>query len=74
MAKKVLIITSSFRKGSNSDALAQAFASGAEEAGHQVECISLKGKDIRFCIGCLACQETQKCVLKDDAAPLVEKG
>lgn len=73
MAKKVLIITSSLRKGSNSDTLAQAFAKGAEEAGHQVECISLKGKDIQFCIGCLACQETQKCVLKDDTAPLVEK-
>ena len=51
--KKVLIITTSLRHGSNSDALAEAFARGAAEAGNQVETISLKGKDIRFCKGCL---------------------
>lgn len=73
MAKKLLIITSSLRKGSNSDILANAFAKGAEEAGNTVEMISLKGKEIRYCVGCLACQKTERCVLKDDAAEIAEK-
>ena len=46
---------------------------GAKAAGHEVECISLKGKTIQFCRGCLACQKTQKCVLRDDAADIAEK-
>jgi len=73
MAKKLLVITASLRKGSNSDRLADAFAQGAQEAGNTVETIRLKGKDIRFCRGCLACQNTGKCVQKDDAAEILEK-
>jgi len=73
MSKNVLIITASLRPNSNSDALAAAFAQGAKEAGNPVEQVSLKGKSIGFCVGCLACQNTQKCVLRDDAAALAEK-
>ena len=70
---KVLIISTSLRAKSNSDILAGQLAAGAREAGHEVELISLKGKKINFCIGCLACQKTQKCVLKDDAVEIAEK-
>ena len=70
---RVLIITTSLRAQSNSDILAGRLAAGAEDAGHQVERISLKGRDIRFCIGCLACQQTQRCVLNDDAPAIAEK-
>lgn len=73
MSKKVLIISTSLRKGSNSEQLARAFAQGAVEAGHQVERIPLAGKDIHFCRGCLACQETQECVIHDDASRIAEK-
>ncbi len=73
MSKKVLIISTSLRHGSNSDTLADEFARGAVEKGHQVEQISLKDKQISFCRGCLACQKTQKCVIKDDAGIIVEK-
>jgi len=73
MNKNVLIITSSLRFNSNSDALATAFAKGAEDAGNAVETISLKGKSIGFCLGCLACQKTQRCVIQDDAVVLAEK-
>lgn len=55
MAKKVLVISTSLRKGSNSEALADAFAKGAADAGHSVEQISLQGKTISFCRGCFAC-------------------
>lgn len=69
----VLVITTSLRAKSNTDILAERLIAGAKDAGHNVEHISLKGKDIRFCIGCLACQETQQCVLKDDAIEIAEK-
>ena len=70
---KVLMITTSLRAKSNSDRLAEEVIRGAKDAGHQVELVSLKGKEIRFCIGCLSCQKTQKCVLKDDAVRIAEK-
>ena len=69
----VLVITTSLRARSNSDILAERMIAGARDAGHEVEQISLKGKEIRFCIGCLSCQKTQKCVLKDDAVWITEK-
>ena len=61
MAKKVLIISTSLRGGSNSDILANECAKGAKEAGHDVELLSLKGKDIKYCIGCLSCQRNEMC-------------
>ena len=70
---KVLIITTSLRAKSNSDILAERAAAGARDAGHDAELISLKGKEIRYCTGCLACQKTQRCVQKDDAVAIAEK-
>jgi len=69
----VLVISTSLRAGSNSDILTKRLIAGARDAGHKVEQISLKGKDLNFCIGCLACQKTQQCVLKDDAVWIAEK-
>ncbi len=71
--KRVLVITTSLRKNSNSTELANAFAKGAAENGNIVETIGLMNKSIAFCKGCLACQKTQKCVIKDDTAEIVEK-
>jgi multimeric flavodoxin WrbA len=70
---KVLVVTTSLRARSNSDILAERLIAGAKDAGHEVEHVSLKGKEIKFCVGCLACQKTQKCVLKDDAVEIAEK-
>ena len=69
----VVVITTSLRAKSNSDILAEQLISGAKDAGHNVEHISLKGKSIGFCIGCLVCQKTQRCVLRDDAVQIAEK-
>jgi len=49
MAKNILILSASLRAGSNSEALANAFADGARAAGHAVAVISLRGKNIAFC-------------------------
>lgn len=73
MSKNVLIISSSLRKGSNSEVLADEFLKGAKEAGHNAEKISLAGKTINFCKGCLACNKTLKCVICDDSREIVEK-
>ena len=72
MHKKVLIISTSPRRGGNSDSLADAFAQGAREAGHTVEQISLSDKTIGFCKGCLVCQKTQRCVIRDDADSIAQ--
>ncbi len=69
--KKVVVISTSLRPGSNSHALAEQFAKGAEAAGHQVEFVSLKGKEIKFCVGCLSCQQTGACIFKDDVAGVI---
>ena len=71
--KKVLIISSSPRKNSNSETLCKAFAEGAKEAGNEVEIVTLRDKTINFCRGCFACQKTQNCVIKDDAVEICRK-
>ena len=70
--KKVVVISTSMRAGSNSQQLAEQFAEGAKAAGNQVEFITLRGKDIKFCVGCLACQKTGACVFKDDVPTIME--
>ena len=70
--KKVVVISTSLRPGSNSHAMAEQFAAGAEAAGHTVELISLRGKEIKFCIGCLSCQKTGACVFKDDVPAIMD--
>ena len=69
----ILVISTSLRPRSNSDILTERLMAGARDAGHQVEEISLKGKELKYCIGCLACQKTQRCVQKDDALWIADK-
>ena len=73
MSKNVLIISTSPRKSSNSDLLADEFLRGAQEAGHKVEKITLRDKQIGFCQGCLACLNTGRCAIADDANAIVQK-
>lgn len=71
--KKILIISTSLRRNSNSHELSEAFAKGARESGNEVELLSLRHKEIRFCQGCLSCMKTGKCVIDDDAPEIVKK-
>ncbi|MCR4666217.1 MAG: flavodoxin family protein [Desulfovibrio sp.] len=73
MPRKVLIVTSSLRKKSNSERMAEEAARGAKDAGNTVEVISLKDKEIHFCRGCLACQKSGKCVIRDDMDTMTGK-
>lgn len=65
MNKKVFIISSSPRKGGNSDTMADEFLKGTLEAGNTAVKINIRDMELKFCIGCLSCQRTGKCVLKD---------
>ena len=73
MSKKVLVISTSLRNNSNSDALADEFIRGAQESGNQVEKVSLRGKTINYCRGCFACLTTGRCAIRDDTNAIVEK-
>ena len=73
MNKNVLVISTSLRNGGNSDTLAEELIRGAKDAGNNVKKISLEGKTIGFCKGCLVCQKTQECVIKDDAVNIAQK-
>ena len=73
MRKQILVISTSPRQGGNSDTLADAFVQGAREAGHSVEKVSLADKTIGFCKGCLSCQNTQHCIIHDDAETIAQK-
>lgn len=72
--KKILILSSSPRRGGNSDRLCDRFLDGAREAGHTVEKIFLKDKNIGYCTGCSVCSMYGKpCPQQDDAARVVER-
>lgn len=71
--KNILIISSSYRKGGNSDLLCDRFAEGAKESGNRVEKVFLAQKNIGYCRGCGVCNNTHKCVQKDDMAELLDK-
>lgn len=73
MGKNVLIISSSPRKGGNSETLAAEFARGAQEAGNKVETVYLREKHYNFCKGCFACLKLGRCVINDDAVEVVQK-
>ena len=71
--KKVIVISTSLRHGSNSDMLADQFVEGAKSAGNDVEKISLVGKNIQFCKGCLGCHKLGRCVINDDVNAIMSK-
>ena len=71
--KKIIVISTSLRHGSNSDMLAENFIEGAKAAGNEVEKVSLTDKNIQFCKGCMACQKLGRCVIKDDVNDIMAK-
>lgn len=74
MTKKVLILSSSPRRGGNTDTLCDEFMHGASATGNTVEKIFLRDKTIHYCTGCSTCSlQKQSCPLKDDAAGIIDK-
>ena len=74
MGKQILVISSSPRKGGNSDLLCDQFLLGSKDAGHNSEKIFLKDKTINYCTGCGNCfTEGNGCSQKDDMAAVLDK-
>lgn len=74
MAKKVLILSGSPRKGGNSDLLCREFARGAQESGCDVEILRVAAKKIAPCSACYYCRtHSGECVHKNDMADVLQK-
>lgn len=71
MAKKIIIISSSPRRGGNSDTLCDQFMRGAADAGHSVQKVFLRDKKVNYCLGCGLCTTGKPCPQKDDAAGII---
>lgn len=63
--KKVIVVSSSPRKGGNSEILAERFACGARDAGNEVKFVAVRDTGLKFCTGCMYCNSHEKCVLDD---------
>jgi len=71
---KILVLHGSARKNGNTGILADEFARGAKDAGHEIIKIELKEKTIKDCMGCEACQTNGgKCVQKDDMTSIYKE-
>lgn len=64
---KILVITSSPNRHGSSNALAESFIRGAQEAGHSAKIFDAAHADIHPCTGCIHCGYEGPCVQKDDA-------
>jgi multimeric flavodoxin WrbA len=77
MAKNILVLTGSPRKGGNTDKLADAFMAGARQAGNTTVKFSTADKHITGCIDCQTCfSKGSACSVPDDfakLAPLLEQ-
>lgn len=71
--KKIMVVTSSPRNGGNSEILARKFADGATSAENEVQFVSVRDINLKFCIGCMYCQTHDKCVLSDGMNDLYEQ-
>lgn len=60
MAKKVLILSGSPRKGGNSDLLCREFARGAQESGCDVEILRVAGEEDCALLGVLLLPDAQR--------------
>lgn len=74
--KKILVLTASPKKNGNTDKMADAFISGAREAGHEVHKFETAFRRIGGCTACNACwSKGNACIHEDgfrELEPLLE--
>jgi multimeric flavodoxin WrbA len=63
---KIVGILGSPRKGGNTEILLDVALKGAQKNGVLISKIPLREKEIAPCNGCMKCEKTGKCVIKDD--------
>ncbi len=69
----IIVFSGSPRKGGNTDIMADALVAGASSHGAKVEKIRLIELKYSPCIECGGCDETGKCILKDDLTAIYPK-
>ena len=73
MSKKVVIISSSPRKGQNSDTLCDEFLRGTQDAGHEVVKYFLEDIEFSSCKACYKCKTPEmKCFQDDGIAEILD--
>jgi len=70
---KVLGIVCSPRKGGNTEILVKEALVGARETGADVELLKVYEMEIAPCDGCMTCQQSGECRIKDDMQRIYEK-
>ncbi len=70
---KVLGIVCSPRKGGNTEVLVREALTGAQACGAKTELLTVWDKDMHPCDGCLSCEKTGKCHIKDDVQEIYLK-
>lgn len=73
MAKQILLLSASPRRGGNSDTLCDEFARGAKDAGHCPEKVFVREHKINYCTGCGSCNTSHQCVQQDDMGAILQK-
>ncbi|MDR0886095.1 MAG: flavodoxin family protein [Clostridiales Family XIII bacterium] len=71
---KILVLNGSPRNDGNTEAIVDAFAEGAQGAGHEVVIVNVAKKKIAACLGCEYCHTKGEgqCIQKDDMAEIYE--
>ena len=71
--KKILVVQGGGRVHGNTALLVESFVQGVQDAGHEVEMISLAKTQVNGCLGCNACRYEKPCIQKDGFNDLVPK-
>ena len=67
VSTRVIALSSSPRRGSNSSRLLDEAVAGAEEGGASVRVVDLAREGVKPCVACDGCIETGRCVVTSDA-------
>lgn len=71
MAKKVVVISSSPRKGGNSDTLCDEFVRGAADGGNKVTKYFLEDMEFGSCKACLSCKTPERECYQEDEISII---
>ena len=69
---KVVVVSTSPRKGANSETLAMKIAEGAKDNGNEIQVFNLRELEINGCKACMGCKKTGNCVQKDGIKDVLE--
>ncbi|KMT22692.1 flavodoxin family protein [Clostridium cylindrosporum] len=70
---KALIFTGNTRKHGKTEKLLKSFVDGLKDSGCSVEIIDAVKTRVSPCTGCLSCEKTGQCVIKDEMQEIYNK-